>query len=183
MFKEFPSLYTARLRLREIAPADVDDLFLIYSDATTMRWFGMDSLTTRAQAETITALFAHWYAAGTGVRWGLARLDDDRLTGSGGLFSWNKLWRTCMIGFELADSAQHHGYMREAVGAILEYGFLNMELNRIQAECHPENLPSIALLTRLGFQFEGIHRQQGCWGGQFHDLDCYSLLRDEWRSD
>ena len=177
----FPLLTTARLQLREIAAADAENMFLIHSDAATMRWFGVDALTTRAQADQIIAVFASWFVTGSGVRWGIARQDDDQLIGTCGLFQWNKSWHSGVIGFELARALQRRGYMIEALHAILDYGFLKMGLHRIQAECHADNLGSIALLARLGFQFEGVHRQYGYWGNRFHDLNCYSLLRHEWQ--
>ena len=178
----FPILQTERLTLREIVPGDADALFLIHSDAQTMRWFGIDALTERSQANQMAAMFAGWFLAGTGLRWGIVRNEDDTLIGTGGLFRWNKSWHNCMLGFELSAAMQRHGYMREAVSAILDYGFTHMDLHRIQAESHADNAASIGLLTRLGFSFEGVHRQQAHWAGQFHDLNCYSLLQHEWQT-
>jgi ribosomal-protein-alanine N-acetyltransferase len=86
-----------------------------------------------------------------------------------------------VIGYEIARECRAQGYMREALVAVLEYGFTEMGLHRIQAETHPDNAASSGLATRLGFRFEGVHREQGFWSGSFHDLNCYSLLRPEWR--
>jgi ribosomal-protein-alanine N-acetyltransferase len=72
--------------------------------------------------------------------------------------------------------------MREALSSVLAYGFSNMQLHRVQAETHPDNAASIGLATRLGFRFEGVHREQAFWGGRFHDLNCYSLLDSDWHS-
>ncbi|GAA4032256.1 GNAT family protein [Actimicrobium antarcticum] len=176
----FPVLNTERLTLREIVPADADALFRMHSDADTMRWFGVDPITSHMQASQLAALFASWFGAGTGLRWGLARHGCDDLVGTSGFFRWNKSWHSCLLGFELSAPLQGCGYMTEAVRAILDHGFRSMDLHRIQAESHPDNAASIALLTRLGFRFEGVHREQARWGGQFHDLNCYALLRQEW---
>ena len=178
----FPLLDTPRLHLREIALSDADALFAIHSDAPTMRWFGSDPLTHRDQAEQMAILFAGWYAAGTGIRWGIQRRDDARLIGTCGFFRWNKNWHCCLIGCELAVAMQGQGYMREALTAILAYGFQRMALHRIQAETHRANANSIALLNRLGFQLEGVHREQGYWNGEFHDLNCYALLAPTWNA-
>jgi ribosomal-protein-alanine N-acetyltransferase len=105
------------------------------------------------------------------------------LIGTCGLFRWNKSWRNCVVGYEIARDCRAQGYMKEALTAVLEFGFNEISLHRIQAEMHPDNNASIALATRLGFRFEGVHREQAFWSGRYHDLNCYSLLAGEWRSD
>jgi ribosomal-protein-alanine N-acetyltransferase len=181
MLSTFPELHTARLRLREIRPTDTEALYAIHSDAEWMRWYGVDPLVDPSQASQLADLFAGWFHAGTGFRWALERCSDRRLIGTCGLFRWNRSWRNCVIGYEIARFCQRQGYMREALEAILEFGFSNMHLHRIQAETHPDNLPSIALARHMGFRFEGVHREQAYWGGRFHDLNCYSILEQDWR--
>ena len=181
-FPDFPEIDTARLRLRQIVSSDIPVLFAIHHDADTMRWYGVEPLADLAQAAMVVEAFSGWFENGTGFRWGLERHEDHRLIGSCGLFRWNKSWQCCVIGYELARDCQGRGYMREAAEAILEFGFTRMHLHRVQAEAHPRNAASIRLAQRLGFQLEGVHREQGYWGGQFHDLNCYSLLESEWRN-
>ncbi|HEY9100526.1 GNAT family protein [Chitinimonas sp.] len=177
----FPTLTTPRLQLRELKARDADALFAIHSDPETMRWFGADPLVDRHQALQLIEMFAEWRKApAPGTRWGIVRQSDGELLGSCGLFKWNRSWRNCVLGYELGRPYWGEGWMSEALRAVLDYGFDNMNLHRVQAEIHPDNLASIRLVERLGFRLEGRHRQQGHWGGQFHDLDCYGLLAHEW---
>jgi [ribosomal protein S5]-alanine N-acetyltransferase len=180
MLRLFPELLTDRLRLRQLSPVDAPALFTIHSDQEWMRWYGVDPVKDAAEAVQLAELFAGWFHAGTGFRWGLERVEDRRLIGTCGLFRWNRSWRNCVIGYEIARDCQGQGYMREALTAMLDYGFNIMRLHRVQAETHPDNAPSIGLATRLGFRFEGIHREQAYWDGRFHDLNCYSLLEKDW---
>jgi [ribosomal protein S5]-alanine N-acetyltransferase len=182
MTKLFPDLPTTRLTLRQILPSDSPALFAIHSDADWMRWYGVDPATEPEHADQLAELFASWFNAGTGFRWALERNQDRQLIGTCGLFRWNKSWRNCVIGYEIRRDCHGHGYMREALAAVLDYGFNMMHLHRIQAETHPDNLASIGLATRLGFRFEGVHREQAFWGNRFHDLNCYSLLECDWRT-
>ncbi len=179
----FQLLSTPRLLLREITAGDAPALFAIHSDVEVMRWFGADPLKKPAQADQLAAQFASAFTAGTGLRWAIVQQANQQLVGTCGVFRWNQTWRSCLLGFELARSMHRRGYMGEALSAVLLYAFDRMHLHRIQAESHARNHASIALLTRLGFQHEGIHRQQGFWSGQFHDLNCYALLRPEWRAE
>lgn len=178
----FPDLLTPRLHLREIALTDAPALFTIHADAEWMRWYGVEPLTELAQAERLAEMFHNWTAAGTGYRWAIERRSDNRLIGTCGLFRWNHSWRNCVIGYEIARDSQRQGYMKEALQSVLDFGFDGMDLHRVQAETHPHNLASIGIAKKLGFRFEGVHREQALWGGQFHDLHCYSLLAPEWRN-
>jgi ribosomal-protein-alanine N-acetyltransferase len=177
----FPTLHTPRLLLRELLPADAPALHAIHADAPAMRWFGTDPPADVAATEALIGRFASWrLAANPGVRWGIARRGDGRLLGSCGLFGWNRDWAKCATGYELAAEAQGQGLMREALSAAFAWGFEAMALNRIEAQIHPANAASIALVQALGFQREGLLREVARWGGQFHDLAQFALLRRDW---
>jgi ribosomal-protein-alanine N-acetyltransferase len=179
---EFPVIETERLLLREIVHADVQALFAIHGDPETMKWFGVDPLFDEAGAAKLVDLFASYRSQpNPGARWGIQVKDQESIVGSCGLFAWNRAWRKCTIGYELHPEAQGQGYMQEALLACIDWGFQNMELNRIEAQVHPSNTASIRTVTRLGFQKEGVSRQLGFWRGQFHDMLQYALLSQDWR--
>jgi ribosomal-protein-alanine N-acetyltransferase len=179
----FPGIETARLVLREIVADDAGALFAIHGDESLMRWFGVDPLKDLAGAEKLVELFASWRAQpNPGTRWAIQLKGQSDLIGTCGLFAWHRLWRKCTLGYELAASAQGNGYMHEALSAVLDWGFAHMELNRVEAQVHPENAASISSVSRLGFQHEGLLRELGYWRGQYHDMLQYSLLRKDWEA-
>lgn len=177
----FPTLETARLHLREITAADAPALLAIHGDADLMRWFGNDPLPDLAAAEKMVELFAGWRRLPhPGTRWGIERKGRPGLVGSVGLFAWHASWRKCALGYELAREAQGQGLMREALTAVLNWGFEHMALNRIEAVVHPDNAPSLKSLRHFGFAEEGRLRELGAWGGRHHDLLQHALLRSDW---
>jgi len=177
----FPVIETERLLLREIVADDAPMLFAIHGDAELMQWFGNDPLPDLAAAQRLVALFASWrVAANPGVRWGLQLKGSTGLVGTCGLFAWNRNWRKCTLGYELAREAQGQGLMQEALLAALAWGFEHMALNRVEAQVHPDNKASLRSVQRLSFREEGRLRQLGYWRDQFHDLLQYALLREEW---
>ena len=179
---DFPTLETERLRLREVREADAAALFAIHGNHELMRLYGTDPVADLAGAEALIKTFASWrQLPNPGIRWALEIKGAGGLIGTCGLFSWNKAWRKCLVGYELAKNAQGQGYMREALATALSWGFKEMALNRIEAQVHPDNTSSLNLLKRLRFVEEGRLRQCGYWGGRFHDLLQYSLLRDDLR--
>lgn len=177
---EFPTLQTQRLLLREITDEDADALFRIHSNEQHMAWFGTDPLSTPEEAKRLVATFAGWRKQpNPGTRWGLQRKEEPTLIGSCGLFAWNRGWKKCTLGYELAPEFTGKGLMREALASVLQWGFEQMQLNRVEAQVHENNLPSIALLEAFGFCREGRLREVAYWSNRYHDLLQYSLLARE----
>lgn len=181
--QDFPHLETQRLILREITEADAVDLFRIHGNAEHMALFGADPLSTVADARQLVATFAGWRThANPGTRWALELKERPGLIGTCGLFAWNRNWKKCATGYELAPEATGKGLMCEALAAVFAWGFQSMNLNRIEAQVHERNEASRRLLSRLGFAEEGRLRQVAFWAGRHHDLLQYSLLACEWPS-
>jgi ribosomal-protein-alanine N-acetyltransferase len=178
---DFPTLATPRLLLRELCAADAPALFAIHGDAAAMRWYGVDPMTDVREAQRLIAAFASWrQLPNPGVRWALHSRASGALVGTCGLFKWNRGWRSCTLGYELARAARGAGLMTEALHAALTWGFAQMALNRVDAQIHPQNAASLRLAARLGFVQEGRTRQAGYWQGAHHDLLQFGLLREDW---
>ncbi len=70
--------------------------------------------------------------------------------------------------------------MTKALNALIQYGFEELGLNRIQIKVAVENKKSRALPERLGFTQEGIIRQAEWLYDHYVDHVMYGLLADEW---
>jgi ribosomal-protein-alanine N-acetyltransferase len=177
LFRTFPSLTTPRLILREIVPDDAERYHPIHrtgqDNATWQTRLDATLDDTRARIAGIAAAFA----AHEGIRWGIALADGGGLVGSAGFWRLVKPHFRAEIGYELAPEHRGRGYMAEALFAILRFGFDAMELHSVEANTHPENHASIAVLTRLGFRREGTLRESFFFDGRFHDNAVFSLLR------
>jgi [ribosomal protein S5]-alanine N-acetyltransferase len=91
-----------------------------------------------------------------------------------------------LIGYELSylifgKEYSGKGFATEAVELMTEYLFRRKRINRVQLNIHPDNEPSRRVATKAGFVLEGVMR--GCWfhAGDYHDLEIWSMLRDEFR--
>jgi [ribosomal protein S5]-alanine N-acetyltransferase len=89
-----------------------------------------------------------------------------------------------LVGYELSYQlfgSRHagKGYTSEAVDLLTRYLFGRKRVNRMQLNIHPDNAASKRVAAKCGFTFEGIMR--GAWfhGGEYQDLEIWSLLRDE----
>jgi ribosomal-protein-alanine N-acetyltransferase len=72
-----------------------------------------------------------------------------------------------MLGYAIDPAHEGRGLMREALESVLADAFGRLGLHRVQANARPENARSLALLTRLGFEREGLAREylfiDGAW--------------------
>lgn len=84
------------------------------------------------------------------------------------------------IGYWIDAEHEGRGIVTRAVRALVDIGFGEMGLNRIEIRSGVDNHRSRAIPERLGFTFEGVARGGGRGTHGYHDLNVYSILRDEW---
>ena len=71
--------------------------------------------------------------------------------------------------------------MSEALAAVLDYGFGTMGLHRVEALVAEWNVPSLKLLAKFNFTFEGTLREHYNVDGIMEDSVMYSLLKTEFK--
>lgn len=84
------------------------------------------------------------------------------------------------VGYWIAPEHQQQGYGSEAVALLVDYGFRELGLHRIEARVYEFNEGSQRLLESVGFQREGVHRDGQFIHGEYQDEYWYGLLDDEW---
>lgn len=94
-----------------------------------------------------------------GIRWGIALKETGEIIGSCGFHQWEKEHFKAEVGFEIHPDYWRQGIITEALRSVLNYGFGEMELNRIKAYYDPRNLASKKSLERAGFTYEGVLRK------------------------
>lgn len=87
------------------------------------------------------------------------------------------------LGAWIHPDHQGQGYATEACEALLDYAFGERGLRRISAAIVAPNEASRALAERLGFESEGVRREDALVDGEFVDRHYYGLLRREWDAD
>jgi RimJ/RimL family protein N-acetyltransferase len=83
------------------------------------------------------------------------------------------------LGYTLSPAAQHRGFAREAVGAVVDALFDRTAIHRIVATLDEANLASMRVVETLGFRFEGIDRRAVEVRGQWVDDARFAILRDD----
>lgn len=86
---------------------------------------------------------------------------------------------TAEIGFWIGKPYWKCGFCTEAAKAVLQYGFISLNLNCIYATHFTGNIASGKVLLKLGMSHEGILRQRKKKNGEFKDSEAYSILKTE----
>lgn len=73
------------------------------------------------------------------------------------------------------------GFTKQIIEIILEYGFLELGLNKIYLTTFEENKKAQKIYEKNRFKLEGILRKDKFHMGQLKNIYVYSILRDEWR--
>ncbi|HCP81072.1 MAG TPA: 30S ribosomal protein S5 alanine N-acetyltransferase [Octadecabacter sp.] len=84
-------------------------------------------------------------------------------------------------GYWIGEAFAREGYMREAIEAVVHYGFTTLDLSRIEAGCLEENKPSRALLEKCGFKYEGVAQAYLQINGRWRNHVLYANLRHDRR--
>jgi len=164
-----PRVETERLVLRAITPADRFAIFENYSDPEVAKWFFDQAYTQIEQADQVIHEFINKAEEGRGLTWAILLRERGAFAGTCGYENFDTM-RAGEIGFDLAKKFWGHGYMSEALEAIIAYGFNVLDLVKIEAHTYSHNLRARRVLDRLGFRVESVSE----------DSHHYTLARVDW---
>jgi ribosomal-protein-alanine N-acetyltransferase len=95
------------------------------------------------------------------------------------------------IGYWVAQRFAGRDITPVAVALVTDYCFFSMGLHRMEICIRPENTPSLRVVEKLGFRYEGLRRRYIHINGDWRDHFCFALVAEEvrqgvlrrWRSD
>jgi ribosomal-protein-serine acetyltransferase len=114
--------------------------------------------------------------AGRAVRFAIRDRATRALLGVVGLDACIHLHRSCELGYWLRLEATGRGLMTEAAKACVDFAFGRMGIHRIRCAAATDNAPSLRVISRLGFRFEGIARQAEWVGSRWLDHALFAKL-------
>jgi ribosomal-protein-serine acetyltransferase len=172
-------LETDRLLLIPIDPSDGPEIWhaVNLSRAFLQRWLPWVQFHTDPAASTrfAEACAADW-DQGRALRFVIRERAHRTLAGLVGLESCVHLHRSCELGYWLRKDATGRGLMTEASRGALDFAFHHMCAHRVRVAAATDNHPSLAVISRLGFRFEGIARQAEWCDGRWLDHSVFALL-------
>lgn len=177
-------LCTKRLRLRNWQPNDLAIFAELNADPQVMHFF--PGPLDRPQSDALAArIEAHIDSRGFGP-WVVERLEQPGMIGILGLQQvlFDSAFTPAVeIGWRLLPDYWHQGLASEAGQAALRFAFEQLELPQVLAFTVPANLPSQALMQRLGMQHDPAEDFLHPLLPKNHPLRphvLYRLERDRW---
>jgi tRNA (cmo5U34)-methyltransferase len=171
----------------------------LHSDRVLLRAFTLNDATVvqslagdRAVAE-MTLAIPHPYTDGEAeawiqsqhntaeqeVVWAITLRDSQRLIGAIGLI-FDSANHQAELGYWIGKPDWGNGYCTEAARLVLQYGFDQLGLNRIESCHYAKNPASGRVLQKIGMKYEGARRQNRLKWGKYEDLVLYGLLKTDW---
>lgn len=80
------------------------------------------------------------------------------------------------IGYKIDHRYWHQGYAYEACNKCLDIIFKEYDLHRIEAHIAPSNQPSVRLIQKLGFSYEGLEHEAAQINHHWQDLYQFAKL-------
>jgi ribosomal-protein-alanine N-acetyltransferase len=177
--RERTPLITARLTLRQLRPGDANDIFHYAHDPEVTRHTTWDAHRTVADSLMFIEQTMAAYQRGENVELAMELKENKKVIGTCGIVSVAAEHCRGELAFAMAKEHWGGGLMGETLKAMLAFAYGPLQLNRLWARVDPDNMNTIRLLKRAGWQFEGTLRQDVMVRGQFRDVKLYSLLKKE----
>jgi ribosomal-protein-serine acetyltransferase len=124
---------------------------------------------------------ADWDAA-RACRFAIRDPKTRRFLGVVGLEALAHLHESVELGYWLRVDACGQGLMTEAGRLVLDWAFTSVNAHRVRVAAATDNHPSLHVIRRLGFRFEGIARQAERCNGRWLDHAVFGLLVTDARS-
>lgn len=147
---------TERIILRTWMQDDAVPALRIYGDAEVMQFIPVGVMTAE-HVGGMLARFEEEHARESFGLWAVVEKATGAIVGECGLHRIPESGEV-EIGWLFERASWGKGFATEAAGAVLEYGFATLRLQRIICLIDRENARSVAVANRLGFWYDGIGR-------------------------
>lgn len=176
-----PNLYTERLVLRPFKLSDAKQVQMLagemkiaettlniphpYENGMAEAWIGTHRQGLKQEKE---------------VTYAIVNANTDQLMGAISLMSINPIHKKAELGYWIGVPYWGKGYCTEASKALIDYGFKDLNLNKIYAKALVTNIASWTVMEKVGMSHEGTLRQDMIKDGVAYDFKTYGILKDEY---
>ncbi|MCB8960434.1 MAG: GNAT family N-acetyltransferase [Ardenticatenales bacterium] len=177
---EKPVLYGEIITLRPIVKEDAPGMFAALDDVESMRLTGTQASFTFEQVE---AFCARLFDDPDRVDYAITLKDDPAYIGEVVLNDID--WENRSASFRIALGSSRYfgkGYGSEATRLLIDYGFRELKLHRIELEVYDFNPRAQHVYEKAGFMREGVRRDVLLWDGDYHSAIVMSILAPEYEA-
>ncbi len=180
MTQELPTFETERLILREIMVSDASNMFEYAKLSSVGPVAGWEPHTNINETKLIIQLMRDKKKYGQLGVFAIILKSENKMIGTLELHTYVPKFKAT-LGYALSPYYWGQGIVVEAALELLKWGFITLQLSRIDCEIFTSNLQSQRVCEKLHLQFEGIKKKAYLlYDGTVHDLYCYALTNDEY---
>jgi ribosomal-protein-alanine N-acetyltransferase len=150
----FPVIKTERLTLRKIEESDSDVILFLRSDKSINKFINRPE---NRRTKNISDAIKHIRKLNADTKnnksfsWGITVNDNPEIIGTICLWNFSKDYKTAEVGYDLNPNFQKKGIMSESLKSVVNFGFIELYIERIEAFTHIQNEKSKNLLVKNGF--------------------------------
>ncbi len=181
IFTRLPELTTNRLILRAMRMSDARDIYEYSCDPQVARHVLWDAHQNIHQTRAYIRYVLRQYRSGTPSSFCIVLKETGKVIGTIGFMWVSNENRSAEVGYSLSRSYWNQGYMTEALGEVIRFGFNTLNLNRIEAQYECDNPASGRVMEHVGMRREGTLKERLYNKSRFVDVELYAILREEWR--
>ena len=175
------TIETTRLTLRRLELADAEMMFSNWTgDDNVTRFLRWNAHKTIEDTKNMIQQWVNNYQDDSTYYWGVY-LKDGEMIGSIGVTIVSEYDFKGELGYKIGRRWWNQGYSSEAARAVIDYMFLNTDVERIESFCSVENLASRKVMEKVGMCYEGLLRHYYKTRDGFHDCTIYGIIREEWK--
>ncbi len=179
IFSDMPELHTDRLILRRMTRKDAPDMYeyaRLPEVTEYLLWHPHSSLD---HTKRYLSYLEKDYRMGNFYDWGIIHRESGKLIGTCGFTTIDTVNLCGEVGYVLNPGYWGMGIACEAGLAVMEFGFVELKLHRIEAKYIMGNDRSRAVMEKCGMTFEGVRRSSMLVKGHFRDIGVCSVLSRE----
>ena len=116
------------------------------------------------------------------IDWAIELKRDRKVIGGISIRKWNGDNRCADVGYVLSKKYWNKGIITEALKAVINFGFDELNAHRIEAHCDENNIGSYKVMEKAGMKYEGTLREKVYMKGKYVNMKFYSILKSEFES-
>ncbi|EJL70086.1 GNAT family N-acetyltransferase [Chryseobacterium populi] len=153
-------LETERLILKDIDESNVEDILRIRSNEIINQFVQRNSPKNNYDALQFILTIKERTRNNETFYWGISLKDQPNLIGTICLWNFSEDRKKAEVGYELLPDYHRKGIMSEALSAVLNYGFNELDLQEVLAFTHKLNDNSKGLLLKHHFILEADEKDE-----------------------
>lgn len=171
---------TPRLRLRRMSVRDKSDMFLYASRDEVTKYLLWRTHKDEESTKRYLSYVVSLYRTGEFFDFAIEYRENGKMIGTCGFAAVDFQNDCAEIGYVISPDYWGKGIASEAVSAIMQFAFCDLDINRIEARYMTENAASRRVMEKCGMTFEGVFRKKLFVKGEYRDIGVCSMLAEEY---